>query len=157
MIFFDPAIAMEKIRINTTYRIGEISRVATRGRARENVSPSCFPGIGGEAATNNLAADGESLQLCRQSAFRCNTGGIGDGDSGAGQAARKLIALGQPAWFGHGEQTLTDTDVRDTWEIPKQLVRVGDTSRQEGDAGTVAELAALLREHFVTPVARQDH
>ena len=36
--------------------------------------------------------------------------------------ARKLIGLGRPARFGRGEETLTDTDVRDTWEIPKQLV-----------------------------------
>jgi hypothetical protein len=37
--------------------------------------------------------------------------------------ARKLIGLGQPARFGRGEQTLTDADVRDTWEIPRNLVR----------------------------------
>ncbi|HEX7161929.1 MAG TPA: hypothetical protein VF223_11920, partial [Trebonia sp.] len=32
--------------------------------------------------------------------------------------ARKLIELGQPARFGRGEETVTDPDVRDTWEIP---------------------------------------
>lgn len=37
--------------------------------------------------------------------------------------ARKLIDLGQPARFGRGEETLTDPDVRDTWEIPRHLVR----------------------------------
>ena len=37
--------------------------------------------------------------------------------------ARKLVSLGQPARFGRGEETLTDPDVRDTWEIPKHLVR----------------------------------
>ena len=37
--------------------------------------------------------------------------------------ARKLLGLGQPARFGRGEQTVTDPDVRDTWEIPKHLVR----------------------------------
>ena len=37
--------------------------------------------------------------------------------------ARKLAGLGQPARFGRGEETLTDPDVRDTWEIPKHLVR----------------------------------
>ncbi|MCL2584909.1 MAG: 2OG-Fe(II) oxygenase, partial [Streptosporangiales bacterium] len=36
--------------------------------------------------------------------------------------ARKLIALGQPARFGRGEETLTDPKVRDTWEIPVGLV-----------------------------------
>jgi hypothetical protein len=37
--------------------------------------------------------------------------------------ARKLIGLGRPARFGRGKETLTDPDVRDTWEIPKHLVR----------------------------------
>jgi len=37
--------------------------------------------------------------------------------------ARKLLGLGQPARFGRGEETVTDPDVRDTWEIPKRLVR----------------------------------
>jgi hypothetical protein len=36
--------------------------------------------------------------------------------------ARKLIELGRPARFGRGAETLTDADVRDTWEIPKGLV-----------------------------------
>jgi hypothetical protein len=36
--------------------------------------------------------------------------------------SRQLCELGQPAQFGRGEQTLTDPKVRDTWEIPKQLV-----------------------------------
>jgi hypothetical protein len=39
--------------------------------------------------------------------------------------ARKLIGLGEPARFGRGEETLTDAAVRDTWEIPQRLVRVG--------------------------------
>ena len=37
--------------------------------------------------------------------------------------ARKLLSLGQPARFGRGEETLTDPDIRDTWEIPRHLVR----------------------------------
>jgi hypothetical protein len=37
--------------------------------------------------------------------------------------ARKLIGLGMPARFGRGEETVTDLDVRDTWEIPKHLVQ----------------------------------
>ncbi len=37
--------------------------------------------------------------------------------------ARRLISLGQPARFGRGEETLTDPEVRDTWEIPRHLVR----------------------------------
>ncbi|MEP7161695.1 MAG: 2OG-Fe(II) oxygenase, partial [Dermatophilaceae bacterium] len=38
--------------------------------------------------------------------------------------AKQLCGLGRPARFGRGEQTLTDRRVRDTWEIPKELVRV---------------------------------
>ncbi len=30
--------------------------------------------------------------------------------------AKKLITVAQPAKFGRGEQKLTDTSVRDTWE-----------------------------------------
>jgi hypothetical protein len=37
--------------------------------------------------------------------------------------ARKLITLGKPARFGRREDTLTDPEVRDTWEIPAGLVR----------------------------------
>ncbi|HET9082744.1 MAG TPA: 2OG-Fe(II) oxygenase [Trebonia sp.] len=37
--------------------------------------------------------------------------------------ARKLIGLGEPARFGRGEETVTDPEVRDTWEIPRNLVR----------------------------------
>jgi hypothetical protein len=36
--------------------------------------------------------------------------------------AKKLIAVARPAMFGRGEQTLTDTTVRDTWEITSDLV-----------------------------------
>ena len=39
--------------------------------------------------------------------------------------AKKLIAVGRPAKFGRGEQTLTDTSVRDTWEITPDLVTLG--------------------------------
>lgn len=36
--------------------------------------------------------------------------------------AKKLIAAARPASFGRGEETLTDTAVRDTWELaPGQL------------------------------------
>jgi len=39
-----------------------------------------------------------------------------------GPLANKLIAVGRPAKFGRAEQTLTDTSVRDTWEITPDLV-----------------------------------
>ncbi|GGS81480.1 hypothetical protein GCM10010176_026340 [Nonomuraea spiralis] len=40
------------------------------------------------------------------------------------EQAAQLRGLGHRARFGRGEQTLTDPEVRDTWEIPKELVRV---------------------------------
>ena len=42
-----------------------------------------------------------------------------------GPLAKKLIAVGRSAKFGRGEQTLTDTSVRDTWEITPDLVTLG--------------------------------
>ena len=39
--------------------------------------------------------------------------------------AKKLIAVARPAKFGRGEQTLTDTSVRDTWEITPDQVTLG--------------------------------
>src|SRR5260370_6457894 len=38
--------------------------------------------------------------------------------------ARKLCDVARPACFGCGEQTLTDPSVRDTWEIPPDLVTI---------------------------------
>ncbi len=35
-----------------------------------------------------------------------------------------MCGLGRPARFGRGERTLTDRRVRDTWEIPTELVRL---------------------------------
>ncbi|WP_344495867.1 2OG-Fe(II) oxygenase [Nonomuraea monospora] len=43
------------------------------------------------------------------------------------EQAVQLRGLGRRARFGRGEQTLTDPEVRDTWEIPKKLVRVKRT------------------------------
>ncbi|MFJ2581015.1 2OG-Fe(II) oxygenase [Kitasatospora aureofaciens] len=39
--------------------------------------------------------------------------------------AKKLIAVARPARFGRGEETLSDTGVRDTWEISPEQVTVG--------------------------------
>jgi 2OG-Fe(II) oxygenase superfamily len=39
--------------------------------------------------------------------------------------ARKLIAVARPAKFGRGEETLTDTSVRDTWEITPDRMTLG--------------------------------
>lgn len=38
--------------------------------------------------------------------------------------ARELCLIGRPARYGHGEQTLLDRGVRDTWEIPKSRVKI---------------------------------
>jgi len=54
--------------------------------------------------------------------------------------ALKLMGLGRPARFGRGEETLTDPDVRDTWEIPKHLVRARwDDARLKDILATVKE------------------
>jgi hypothetical protein len=38
--------------------------------------------------------------------------------------SRQLCALGRPARYGQGEQTLLDSAVRNTWEIPKSRVKI---------------------------------
>jgi hypothetical protein len=54
--------------------------------------------------------------------------------------AKKMIAVARPAMFGRGEETLTDTGVRDTWELtPDQLTL--------GGPGWTALLDGVL-EHF---------
>ena len=56
--------------------------------------------------------------------------------------ARKLAGLGGPARFGRGEETVTDADVRDTWEIPKHLVRAG------WDDATLTDILATVKEEL---------
>jgi hypothetical protein len=63
--------------------------------------------------------------------------------------ARKLASLGQPAQFGRGEQTLTDPDVRDTWEIPKHLVRA------EWNAAALQDILATVKHELGLPTAAQ--
>ena len=63
--------------------------------------------------------------------------------------ARKLLSLGQPARFGRGEQTLTDPDVRDTWEIPKHLVRA------EWTKVTLKAILATVKEELGLPNAAE--
>ena len=61
--------------------------------------------------------------------------------------ARKLASLGQSARFGRGEETVTDPDVRDTWEIPKHLVRAG------WDDATLKDILATVKEELGLPNA----
>jgi hypothetical protein len=73
--------------------------------------------------------------------------------------ARKLLGLGRPARFGRGEETLTDPDVRDTWEVPKHLVRatwndatekvILATVKEEPGLPNAAELTAELHSFLV--------
>jgi hypothetical protein len=63
--------------------------------------------------------------------------------------ARKLVSLGQPARFGRGEQTLTDPDVRDTWEIPKHLVRA------EWNGAALQDILATVKEGLGLPNAAE--
>src|SRR5580700_5236059 len=59
--------------------------------------------------------------------------------------ARKLLSLGQPARFGRGEETVTDPDVRDTWEIPKELVRA------EWNDATLKDILATVKDELGLP------
>src|SRR5579859_6833262 len=63
--------------------------------------------------------------------------------------ARKLLGLGEPARFGRGEQTLTDPDVRDTWEIPKHLVRA------EWNDSALKDILATVKEELGLPNAAE--
>jgi predicted 2-oxoglutarate/Fe(II)-dependent dioxygenase YbiX len=63
--------------------------------------------------------------------------------------ARKLLGLGQPAQFGRGEETLTDPDVRDTWEIPKHLVRA------EWNGAALKDILATVKEELGLPNAAE--
>ena len=63
--------------------------------------------------------------------------------------ARKLLGLGQPARFGRGEETVTDPDVRDTWEIPKHLVRA------EWNDATLKDVLATVKEELGLPNAAE--
>src|SRR5260370_34691770 len=74
--------------------------------------------------------------------------GVGHVRSGGTAAkARKLLGLGRPARFGRGEETLTDPDVRDTWEIPKHLVRA------EWNDATLKDILATVKEELALPYA----
>jgi len=44
--------------------------------------------------------------------------------------AKKLIAAARPAMFGRGEETLTDTSVRDTWELTPDQITLGGPAGQ---------------------------
>ncbi len=61
--------------------------------------------------------------------------------------ARKLIGLGEPARFGRGSETLTDRNVRDTWEIPRHLVGA------EWDDAVLTDMLAMVREELGFPNA----
>jgi len=65
--------------------------------------------------------------------------------------AKKLIAVGRPAKFGRGERTLTDTSVRDTWEITPDLVTL-DGPVWEATLGAV--LGGVRDELGLPPTTR---
>ena len=63
--------------------------------------------------------------------------------------ARKLVSLGQPARFGRGEETLTDPDIRDTWEIPRHLVRA------EWNGAALQDILATVKDELGLPNAAE--
>jgi CRISPR-associated endonuclease/helicase Cas3 len=70
--------------------------------------------------------------------------------------ARKLLGLGQPARFGRGEETVTDPEVRDTWEIPRHLVRAGELEVRLGAARTIRRLDATPGDYKAIAAATRD-
>lgn len=58
--------------------------------------------------------------------------------------AKKLCMVARPAHFGHGEETILDPAVRDTWEISPGLVSLGGPSWAPALEGALAELADEL-------------
>jgi hypothetical protein len=63
--------------------------------------------------------------------------------------ARKLITLGKPASFGRAEDTLTDPEVRDTWEIPVGLVSA------TWDPGVLRDVLDTVKEELGLPNAAE--
>lgn len=59
------------------------------------------------------------------------------------EIARALITLAAPARFGRGAQTVTDTQVRDTWEVPRDLVHATWTRALDAALDTVREQFGL--------------
>jgi len=60
--------------------------------------------------------------------------------------ARRLRDLGEPARFGRGAQTLTDAQVRDTWQVPTELV-----SAQWSDGLNLEPELAIVRDELGLP------
>ena len=71
--------------------------------------------------------------------------------------ARKIIGLGQPARFGRGEETLTDPEVRHTWEIPKHLVGVNWNEAALKEALLTIKEDLGLPNAAETPLLRLDN
>ena len=61
--------------------------------------------------------------------------------------ARQLCAIARPARYGLGEQTLTDSRVRHTWEVPKSRVTIDKQWRD----GTLTPVLAALRADLGLP------
>lgn len=66
------------------------------------------------------------------------------------QTAR-LRELGRRARFGHGRETLTDPTVRDTWEIPKELVNVEWTEAFDAALAVIRDGLGLPAHCELTP------
>ncbi|WP_200182830.1 2OG-Fe(II) oxygenase [Tomitella biformata] len=58
--------------------------------------------------------------------------------------AKKLIGAARPVQYGHGEDTLTDTTVRDSWEITPDQVRLGGPTWQSHLDAALADLSETL-------------
>lgn len=105
-----------------------------------------------ERLTSMLAAQTErssSVQLTAKNpaALRLSVTGIGRiGLPVTAARARRLRAVARPARFGQGTQTLTDPDVRNTWEVPTELVSVEWT-----DGRALEPELEIIREELGLP------
>lgn len=61
--------------------------------------------------------------------------------------AKELRLIARPAKYGHGEQTILDRSVRDTWEIPRSRVRIDNRRWQR----TLRPMLDTIRDDLGLP------
>ena len=91
-----------------------------------------------------------ALARLRSNLLRINVADVGELTFPIRAAqAKKLIAVARPAAFGHGEETLHDSSVRDTWELTPEQVELG------GDewAGQLDRVLKIFRDKLGLPAA----
>ena len=116
------SVSRSVIPMNTTARHRLVHMLAGDPAARSDAATLCLPG---DALTLHVPDVGPVTFPVRTA------------------QAKKLIAVARPALFGRGEETLSDTAVRDTWELTPDQVRLGGAN---WDAHLSAALAHFRYE-----------